>query len=151
MGAIYEANRGRGCDGPLSDMTSCSMQACKVECSPVDCLWGPWESWSACDKCGGQRKRFRHITRHPLCGGKSCPQGTAEEISNCTRKCHDKLLCVWNDWEPFDSCSASCGLGVKSRTRYLKSISIPSSFGKYAIPQSDAVHNVDLQAKFEEL
>ena len=28
---------------------------------PTDCMWGQWEMWGACDKCGGQRKRFRRV------------------------------------------------------------------------------------------
>merc|ERR1712080_669433 len=106
---VHEAsNHGQVCADPLSETAGCNIQACPVGCAPIDCVWGDWGEWSACDKCGGERKRFRHVSTLPECGGMRCRPDSAEEASNCTRTCHQPAYCAFGDWGNWGRCSARC-------------------------------------------
>lgn len=118
---------GRGCSGALRETKPCHIECAVKSHVPVDCLWGEWDMWSACDKCGGQRKRFRHIMSHPKNGGSRCEAGAAEEIGNCTRNCGDQVFCAWSEWGNWSRCSATCGTNaLKRRNRVLQSHSVRS-------------------------
>jgi hypothetical protein len=121
---IPPANMGKSCGGALAEVSACNRAPCKLSCEPVDCAWEAWGSWSACDKCGGQRKRFRHVTSEAHCGGSACPQLPSEETSNCTRKCHELVHCGWGDWQDWSQCSATCGTGSMERTRRLQLVPV---------------------------
>eukprot|EP00933_Yihiella_yeosuensis_P071482 TRINITY_DN79690_c0_g1_i1.p1 TRINITY_DN79690_c0_g1~~TRINITY_DN79690_c0_g1_i1.p1 ORF type:complete len:1456 (+),score=235.05 TRINITY_DN79690_c0_g1_i1:597-4370(+) len=121
-----KSSHGGGCDGSVSWVKSCNVQACgQHSCTPVDCKWGEWGDWGACSKCGGQRERSRRILQLADCGGATCKAGDAEQIEKCPRRCHDIPYCVWNDWSPFGSCSVTCGCGKKKRTRSLHQVEAP--------------------------
>lgn len=49
--------------------------------------------------------------------GKPCRHESSEETTNCTRKCHDEVVCDWGEWGEKGDCSASCGIGWKRFTR----------------------------------
>ncbi|CAE8677827.1 unnamed protein product, partial [Polarella glacialis] len=63
---------GRPCHVTLSEMKPCESQVCAQACLPRNCSWGNWGEWGACDKCGGQMKRFRHVAETSRCGGQNC-------------------------------------------------------------------------------
>eukprot|EP00438_Fugacium_kawagutii_P027745 Skav224798 [mRNA] locus=scaffold764:598056:601563:- [translate_table: standard] len=82
--------------------------------------------WGACDKCGGQRKRFRRVTVQADCGGQICERAFAEEISNCSRVCHTPTYCGWASWRNWGECTVSCGeSGIRHRVRFLEAHSSP--------------------------
>jgi len=109
---------GVGCGLELSQLQSCSAGLCPAD----DCAWGEWSDWKACScSCGGgQRSRSRLIAKMPSRGGKLCQAQDKEEMEPCSTQacavptCQDGL---WSDWEPWSSCSASCGGGTTFRTR----------------------------------
>jgi len=118
---------GPDCLGALSETRGCSTKPCPVLCTPVDCQWGHWSQWSACDKCGGEKKRTRHVQVLPTCLGKPCAAEAAEEATNCTRKCHEPTYCAFGDWKDWGLCSTSCGHGIRSRIKNLELRSAPEA------------------------
>jgi len=112
-------HRSVGCEATLAETKPCGRQSCDEDCTAIDCHWSDWGTWSACDKCGGQRKRYRHVRHHPSCGGVSCDPGASEEITNCTRSCHGGHYCLWEDWSTWGACTASCGAALRQRKRQL--------------------------------
>lgn len=74
-------------------------------------------------------KRFRHVLAESECGGAACDARSSEETTNCTRKCHEPVYCMWGDWREWTACSATCGSAEKSRSRHLTVTSrIPMRF-----------------------
>merc|ERR1719210_192047 len=70
---LKEAENGGACPAAtLSETQGCRFAMCPDACMPVDCKWGVWGEWSACDKCGGQKRRVKHVLEHPQCGGDPC-------------------------------------------------------------------------------
>jgi len=116
--AVLPANGGKACEGPTHEIMECNRQGCPGP-EAVDCQFGEWQDWEACGKCGGERKRFRSIEQFPSAGGANCEPFAHEEIGWCKRKCHTKLYCVWTTWASWMDCTATCGLGKRSRRRYL--------------------------------
>jgi len=105
------AGGGQACEGSLSQTRSCAVQACTSNQQPQDCQWASWSQWGACNKCGGQRERFRHILHEATDGGRPCKLGAAEETGDCPRKCHERIYCVWDPWQSWTKCSSTCGTG----------------------------------------
>jgi len=133
----YPSNFGKPCQDALGQVQACNVAPCSGVCSPQDCKWSDWGAWSACDKCGGQMRRFRHVISEAQCGGRICDAWPAEETTNCTRKCHEPVYCVWSGWEPWSACSATCGSAEKTRHRRLKLTSAPE----------DAAHEPEVYMK----
>ena len=89
-------------------------------CSPTDCQVSSWSPWSICSalQCGksGYQQRTRHITRHPSCGGATCPSNLLE-----TKTCYGitPLDCIYSTWSTWSACPSSrCGDSQTSR-RYI--------------------------------
>mmetsp|Transcript_20560 Transcript_20560/g.44936 ORF Transcript_20560/g.44936 Transcript_20560/m.44936 type:complete len:1516 (-) Transcript_20560:96-4643(-) len=116
--AVKSRNMGKACAGSLVQIRECGRGAC-TKAVPIDCKFGDWQDWGACDKCGGQRKRFRSMINEAENGGINCDPLGHEETSNCTRACHQKTWCTWGSWVNWGQCSVSCGLGTRARRRYL--------------------------------
>uniref|UniRef100_A0A8C1LVW9 Spondin-1 n=1 Tax=Cyprinus carpio TaxID=7962 RepID=A0A8C1LVW9_CYPCA len=91
--------------------------------TPETCIYSNWSPWSACSSstCDkGRRMRQRmlkaqldpsvpclHTQDFKPCMGPGCSE---EEASTC-------MMSEWISWSP---CSASCGMGMRSRERYVK-------------------------------
>lgn len=114
------AGGGKACEDSLAETEECVAgdATCGLD---VDCVWGDWDDWGACAKCGGQKIRKRHITQQAEGNGKSCEPKRAAETAECPRRCHSPTYCVWGDWGAWESCSRPCGQAVKGRTRWLES------------------------------
>lgn len=111
--------RGDGCKGPVVETLECNRKACDGN-GVTDCKWGDWSSWGSCDKCGGQKRRTRHIEIEGRNGGKSCEPGADVETKGCPRHCHGGHFCTWLDWTEWSACSSTCDGGTKSRRRQLQ-------------------------------
>ncbi|CAK0879241.1 unnamed protein product, partial [Prorocentrum cordatum] len=111
---------GKRCSGDLRETGICnSSRPCdeEAECTPTDCRWSDWGDWSACDH--EERRRVRHITTYPKCGGEGCNPTAAEEIAECSFIRRSETFCIWGDWSKFTDCSTTCGSGLRSRQRHL--------------------------------
>ena len=75
----HASNGGKQCQGKSTEITTCSNNAC-----PIDCEWGSYGEWSSCSKsCGGGDKlRSRSKARLASNGGKECV-GPDTERSIC--------------------------------------------------------------------
>jgi len=114
------ATDGGSCHGDLSKVGLCHLEDCPTPQPPEPCTWSEWFDWSACDKCGGQRKRTRQIKVSPSLFAEPCQPGAAEETEACPRACHEPKFCEWSVWEQEQSCSVSCGSGFLDKMRYLQ-------------------------------
>jgi len=137
---VEPKNGGLQCADVLNEVRGCEQASCSRGCEPQDCTWDDWGEWSACDKCGGQMKRFRHVLREANCGGSACVALASEETANCTRQCHVPVYCMWGDWKEWSACSATCGHAEKSRTRHLTATSEPPLD---LLEEYDGAHDVD--------
>jgi len=128
---------GQACVDPLSEVTECNRDSCARD--PKDCTYGEWQEWSACAKCDGERKRFRHIVQYPEEGGKNCEAAAHEELGSCPRSCGAKTFCTWSSWKEWGPCTAQCGEGRRSRRRHL------------SLSEESAPAPKELLTEFEEL
>ncbi|GFS46965.1 hemicentin-1 [Trichonephila inaurata madagascariensis] len=109
----FPAYGGHYCIGQHVQIDYCNNAEC-----PVNGEWGPWSPWGSCSSsCNkGQKKRFRACDNPaPAGGGREC-SGSAQE----TEICNAHLCPVdgkWSEWSGWSACSATCGIGVRSRTR----------------------------------
>ncbi|CAJ1370240.1 unnamed protein product [Effrenium voratum] len=86
----------------------------------VNCQWETWADWSACQfSCGGgQSMRTRKVKVMAQGKGAACENGDKE-----TRDCNYNpcpVDCAWDEWSPWGTCSATCGMGTKVKTRAQK-------------------------------
>ncbi|XP_060579443.1 coadhesin-like [Ruditapes philippinarum] len=106
------AYQGLECEGEKTDVKTCQRQSC-----PVHGGWSVWSKWNACPvTCGlGMQKRYRNCSDpYPLRNGNHC-FGDADEYRICFQQfCEDG---VWTKWGKWGACSASCGSGVRQRSR----------------------------------
>eukprot|EP00746_Dinoflagellata_sp_MGD_P149407 gnl/MRDRNA2_/MRDRNA2_81439_c0_seq1.p1 gnl/MRDRNA2_/MRDRNA2_81439_c0~~gnl/MRDRNA2_/MRDRNA2_81439_c0_seq1.p1 ORF type:complete len:3654 (+),score=523.54 gnl/MRDRNA2_/MRDRNA2_81439_c0_seq1:90-11051(+) len=113
-------NGGRPCDGNFEDYVSCNQQECTAMVD--NCIFSPWNSWSACSgQCNGHRERSRSILKYNNQYGKAC-SGSLQELLACGDKnCYEAKDCELSPWEPWSPCSTTCGAGMKTRSRFVKS------------------------------
>ena len=98
---------------------------CNTHCCRVNCVWRSWGSWESCSASCGSGTSIRRRTFSPeRCGGSSC-SGTTTESRSCSNGCC-RVDCQWNNWTPYGACSATCGGGIRERTR---SVSVGASCG----------------------
>merc|ERR1719265_128817 len=85
---------GRPCAGALTELRPCNTELCH---GVKDCELSDWSEWGACQSCGGERSRNRHVVAYPENGGKPCPTGAIEELEKCDRRCN-MVYCGWTSW-----------------------------------------------------
>ncbi|XP_063154493.1 hemicentin-1 [Candoia aspera] len=106
-------NGGHKCEGNDLQVDFCNTDLC-----PTHGNWGPWSNWGTCSRTcnSGHMRRYRTCDNpHPLNGGRACA-GADTQIQRCRAE-----LCPvdgnWGPWQPWSTCSASCGGGEKIRSR----------------------------------
>jgi hypothetical protein len=85
----------------------------------VDGGWSEWNGFGDCSKTcgpGGTRTRSRTCTRPlPTHGGRFCP-GERMDRQQCYAT-HCPIDGGWTLWASYGPCSATCGVGLRKRTR----------------------------------
>ncbi|XP_036351171.2 hemicentin-1 [Ochotona princeps] len=107
------ANGGRLCQGVDSDTRSCQNKQC-----PVDGHWSEWSLWEECTRsCGhGNRSRTRTCSDPPAQhGGRPCEGRAVQTVMCSVRPC--PVHGAWSPWQPWGTCSSSCGKGTQTRSR----------------------------------
>jgi hypothetical protein len=124
------ADGGKPCLEPTFESKSCALEECTGECETSN--WSAWSNcmgfcgpdcWKSCALPGpdqrhtppsGFRSKHRNIIEQVRGNRFGCPK--TEWTENCDLPyCPEH--CVPGDWGPWSSCSRSCGVGSKRRSR----------------------------------
>ena len=123
-----EENGGVPCVGNAIETEACNTLICPVDTvqpKSVDCLWDEFDEWTSCSKtCGsGEKSRSRSKVNEEENGGVPCV-GNAIETEACyTLICpvdtveSKSVDCLWDIFDEWSSCSKTCGIGERSRSR----------------------------------
>jgi len=130
---VEGSHGGEACYADLMKVEPCDTGViCQEACQPQDCDWTEWSEWSGgCCSCGAiepVQRRHRGTTGPARCGGKVCEAGPVEEVRpGCDDSAHAPVYhCSWNEWQRWSDCSATCGRGSKTRSRFLKGVAQPA-------------------------
>lgn len=132
----YSHNGGIPCTGGVKEVGGCNEGKCGNH-EPEDCEFGEWKPWTKCTAAcgGGIQKRIRYIAAEPNHSGKPC-KGSLQIVQGCNfHTCVHATDCLWGQWAEWDTCSAPCGGGQKTRYRHISQM--PNSNGKPCKPQDN--------------
>ncbi|KJH40830.1 thrombospondin type 1 domain protein [Dictyocaulus viviparus] len=112
------------CDGFAHERRSCN----KGMCPSLNGQWAEWREWSECSRLCGRGIRSRSRS----CLGSGC-YGVDGEQTFCNEHPCEARAGEWAAWSTWSQCSATCGAGVKRRSRYCRSGSCPGNYKESAI------------------
>ncbi|KAI0234107.1 Hemicentin-1 [Lamellibrachia satsuma] len=105
---------GKPCKGKGQEEKPCFKKHC-----PVNGHWSRWTQWSSCSATCGRtrRERVRMCDNpRPAHGGARCV-GRRREKQICPRRPYCSVDGAWSLWSRWSRCSATCGHGVRKRSR----------------------------------
>jgi len=109
---------GNPCFGNLTE-TDNNPLICPRDCAKIrDCVLSDWTIWDTAEcsvNSHAQQKRDRDVMTPAENGGKACT-GSMVETKPCSLP-EDQVDCEVSMWGGWTSCSKTCDLGYKSRTR----------------------------------
>jgi len=100
------------CQGNTIEVKDCNTQKC-----PVHCKLGDWSEWTACSQTcgGGNSTRERDVQVQAKFGGTECQGHKNDSVACNTQPC--PVDCEWHEWSTWTDCTATCGLGSRTRSR----------------------------------
>uniref|UniRef100_A0A671KR26 Spondin-1 n=1 Tax=Sinocyclocheilus anshuiensis TaxID=1608454 RepID=A0A671KR26_9TELE len=114
---------GSSCTLPTEETEKCVVNE---DCSPSSCVVTEWAEWEPCSvSCGvGMRKRER-MMKMEASDGSPC-RAQLVEAEKCMMPECNEVVCMLSPWSDWGECSVSCGVGMRSRQRMLKTPVEPS-------------------------
>lgn len=91
--------------------------------TPETCIYSNWSPWSACSSatCEKGKRMRQRMLKAQLDLSVACPD--TQDFEPCMGPgCSDDdaSTCMMSEWIMWSPCSASCGMGMRSRERYVK-------------------------------
>ncbi|XP_073518699.1 spondin-1 isoform X2 [Phyllobates terribilis] len=91
--------------------------------TPETCIYSNWSPWSACSSatCEKGKRMRQRMLKAQLDLSVSCPD--TQDFEPCMGPgCidDDASTCMMSEWIMWSPCSVTCGMGMRSRERYVK-------------------------------
>uniref|UniRef100_A0A8C8EIF3 Spondin-1 n=1 Tax=Oncorhynchus tshawytscha TaxID=74940 RepID=A0A8C8EIF3_ONCTS len=91
--------------------------------TPETCIYSNWSPWSACSSatCDKGKRMRQRMLKAQLDLSVPCPH--TQDFEPCMGPgCSDEegSTCTMSEWITWSPCSMSCGMGLRSRERYVK-------------------------------